>query len=115
MSSITCSQKCLICAAQCSKHKVLHIGDTGKQLSDHFSKRRYDIKNRPDNSELAKHSHESRNLNNDLNVTILQNNIKIAAARRYHEDKWIWKLKTLAPHGLNTEIADYAKEMYNFY
>ena len=51
----------------------------------------------------------------DLNVTILQNNIKTAAARRYHEDKWICKLKTLAPHGLNTEIGDYAKEMYNFY
>ena len=48
-------------------------------------------------------------------VIILQNNIKTAAARRYHEDKWICKLKTLALHGLNTEIGDYAKEMYNFY
>ena len=49
-------------------------------------------------------------------MTILQNNIKpAAAARRYHEDKWICKLKTLASHGLNTEIGDYAKEMYNFY
>ena len=40
---------------------------------------------------------------------VLQNNIKTAAARRYHEGKWICKLKTLAPHGLNTEIGDYAK------
>ena len=46
-------------------------------------------------------------LNNDLSVTILQNKIKTAAARRYHEDKRICKLKTLAPHGLNT--GDYAK------
>ena len=73
------------------------------------------LKNRPDNSELAKHFHESHNLNNDLKVTILQSNIKAAAAWRYHEGKWICKLKTLAPHGLNTEIGDYAKEMYNFY
>ena len=29
--------------------------------------------------------------------------------------KWICKLKTLTPHGLNTEIGDYAKEIYNFY
>ena len=70
---------------------------------------------RPDNSELAKHFHENHNLIDDLNVTILQSNIKTAATRRYHEDKWICKLKTLAPHGLNTEIGDYAKEMYNFY
>ena len=91
----------IIHAAQGSKHK--------------FSKHHYSIKNRPGNSELAKHFHESHNLNDNLNVTILQNNIKTAVARTYHEDKWICKLKTLAPHGLNTEIGDYAKKMYNFY
>ena len=64
---------------------------------------------------LQKNFHESHNLNDDLNVTILQNNIKTAVARRYFEDKWICKLKTLAPDVLNIEIGDYAKEMYNFY
>ena len=33
----------------------------------------------------------------------------------YDEDKWICKPKTLAPHGLNTGIGDYAKQMHNFY
>ena len=89
---------------------MLYIGQAGEQLSE-----RYDIKNRPGNSELAKHFHESHNINDNLNVTILQNNIKTAAGRRYHEDKWICKLKTLAADGWNTEIGDYAKEMYNFY
>ena len=62
-------------------------------------------------NEVAKHFHESYNLIDDLNVTILQNNIKTAVARKYHEDKWICTLKTLALHGLNTEVGDYAKEM----
>ena len=53
--------------------------------------------------------------NDNLTVTISQSNIKTATARRYHEGKYICKLKTLAPHGLNTEIGDYAKELYNFY
>ena len=110
----TCKEREIIYAAQCSKHKVFYIRHTGEQVSERFSKHRYDIKNRPDKSELGKHFHESHNLNNDLNVTILQNNIKTAAARRYHEGKWICNLKTLAPHVLNTEIGDYAKEMYNF-
>ena len=57
---------------------------------------RYGIKSRAGNSELAKHFHKSHNLNDYLNVTILQNNVKTAAARRYHEYKWICKLKTLA-------------------
>ena len=46
---------------------------------------------------------------------MLQNSIKTAAARRYHEDKWICKLKIFGPHGFNTEICNYAKEMYNLY
>ena len=64
---------------------------------------------------LKNNFHESHNLNDDLDLTILQNNIKTAAARRYHQDKWICKLKTLAPHVLNTETSDYAKEMYYSY
>ena len=80
-----------------------------------FLQTSYGIKNRPGNSELAKHFHDSHDLNDDLNVTILENNIKTASARRFHEDKWICKLKTVAPNGLNTEIGDYAIEMHNFY
>ena len=110
-----CKEREIIYVAQCSKHKVLHIRHAGKQLSERFSKYRCDIKNRPDNRKLAKHFHESHSLIDDLNVSILRNNIKTAAARRYHENKWICKLKPLAPHGLNIEIDDYAKEMYNFY
>ena len=110
-----CKERKIIYAAQCSKHKVVYIGHTGEQLSERFSKHRYDIKNMPDNNELAKHFHDSHNLNDDLNVTILQTNIKTADAQRFNEDEWICKLKTFDPHGLNTEIGDYVKEMYNFY
>ena len=49
-----CKEREIIYAAQCSKHKVLYIGDTGEHLSQRFCKHPYDIKNRPDNSELAK-------------------------------------------------------------
>ena len=35
----------------------------------------------------VRHFHKGHNLNDDLNVTILENIITFAAARRYHEDK----------------------------
>ena len=110
-----CNEKEIVYAAQYFKHKVLYIGHKGEQLSERFSKHCYSTKNKPENSDLGKHFHESHNINDNLNVTILQNNIKAAIARRYHEDKWICKLKTLALHSLNTEVGGYAKEMYNFY
>ena len=110
-----CKEREIIYAAQYSKHNVLYIGYTGEQLSERFSKHRYDVKNRPYNSELQNIFTKVMISNDDLNVTISQNNIKTAAARRCHVDKWICKLKTLVPHGLNTETGDCTKEMYNFY
>ena len=74
-----------------------------------MSKHRYNIKNKLENSELAKYFHQSHNTNGKLEVTILQNNIKTAAAQRSHEEKWISRLKNLAPHGLNTETGDMLK------
>ena len=56
-----CNEREMIYAAQCSKHRVLYIEHTGEQLSEHFRKHRYDIKSRPDNSELEKRFHESHN------------------------------------------------------
>ena len=110
-----CKEREVIYAAQSSKHKALYIGHIGEQLSERFSKQRYDIKNWPDNSELAEHFYKSHKINYNLNVTILQDNIKTATAGSYHGEKWICRLKTLTPQGLNIKIYDYAKEMYNLY
>ena len=104
-----CKERKVIYAEQCSRHKVLYIGQTGEQLLERFSKHCYDIKNKPDNSELAKHFHQSHNINDNIDVTILQTNIKIAAARRYREEKWISRQKSIVPHVLNTEIGDVLK------
>ena len=69
-STRNCKEREIIYATQRSQQKVLCIGHTGEQLSERFSKHRYDIKNRPKNSELGKNFDESVNLNDDLNGTI---------------------------------------------
>ena len=80
-----CKEREVIYAAECFKDKVWYIEHTEQQLSECFSKHRYDINNMPDNSEFEKHFHESHNMNDNLNVTILQNNIKTAAAQSIME------------------------------
>ena len=72
----------LIYLPQCSKPKILCTGQIGEQVSETFSKHHYDVKNRPDNRELVKDFHENHDFSDTLNGTILQNNIKTAAARR---------------------------------
>ena len=80
-----CKEREVIYTAECFKDKVWHIEHTEEQLSECFSKHRYDINNMPGNSEFEKHFHESHNMNDNLNVTILQNNIKTAAAQSIME------------------------------
>ena len=41
----------------------MYIRHAGEQLLEHFSKYRYNMKNRPDNSALPKYFHESHNIN----------------------------------------------------
>ena len=99
-----CNEKEVIYAAQFYKHKFLYIRHTEEKFSERFSKHATKLK-----------TGHTKMINDNLNVTILSNNIKAAFARRYHEDKRICKLKTSALHGFNTQISDYTKEMYNFY
>ena len=40
-----------------------------------FAKHRYDIKNRPKNSELAEHFHTGHNMEEDLDITIVQKDL----------------------------------------
>ena len=68
-STGNCKESEFFYAAQCYKHRVLYIGHTREQLSERFSKHRYNIKNRPDSSELSKYFHKSHNINDNLNVT----------------------------------------------
>ena len=72
-----CKEREVIYAAQCSKLYVLYVGRTGEQLSECFPKHHYNVKSKPDNSELAKHFHENHDINENLNVTTLKTKLKL--------------------------------------
>ena len=88
----------MIYAAKCLKHQKIYVGHTGECLRDRFSKHRYDIKNRPDNSELARHFHDKHTLD-DMKFTILQSDLE----------------RTFALDGINAGLGPYGKEMYESY
>ena len=106
----TCKTKGVIYAINCKKCNYMYVGHTGDSMAERFSKHKYDIKNRPQQNELAEH--KGHNIEKDLDIFILDHGIPDLKRREFLEDKFICKLQTMPPHGLNTKIGSYAKEMY---
>ena len=112
----TCSSRNLIYAVRCKKCKTFYIGQTGEKLQDRMSKHRYDIRKRPENSELAEHFHLNHDLNEPekyMEVFILQTGLLSEAEREHFEDRWICRLQALQPTGMNKEMHSYGIAMYN--
>ena len=109
-----CKTEDVIYAARCKKHDLIYVGHTGNSLANRFGKHRSDIKNRPDNCELAEHFHKGHD-KGDLEVCILQSGVKSLEERELQEEKWICKLQTLDPTGINKKVKHYAKDMYTAY
>ena len=97
---------------------MICVGERGVALSSTFSKHRYDIKNRPDNSEIAEHFHTGHQ-DGDMKVFLLQTGLSTSEEQReYHEDRWMCRLQSLQAansSGMNKKIKLYAKEMYSNY
>ena len=108
----TCSSEGVIYAVKCKKHGCIYVGQTGVPLRSRFDKHRWDIKNRPGNSDLVNHFHKNHQLK-DMEIFILQTGIQDGKEREFYEDKWICKLQTFKD--INTELHQYAKEMYGVY
>ena len=111
-----CQTRGVIYAARCKKCDELCIGQTHKSTNLRFSGHRYDIKRRPEkeNTELATHfSRCDHDFEKDMEVLILQSGLnKSKEEREFHEDRWICRLQTLKPSGINEKLNGYAKEMY---
>ena len=76
-------------------------------------KRRIYAKKRPDNSELTDHFHKDHSFDKDLEVLILQSGLTKSESQREHaEDRWICRLQTMKPTGINQKIQQYARDMY---
>ncbi len=92
-------------AAECTKHKKLYVGQTGRPLNCRFNNHRSDAKHRPYTCKLAEHFHEnSCSMDTDLRVSVLEQVSGSQALREYREDKWITRLQTQEPTGFNSNF-----------
>ena len=107
----------LVYAAECTKHHLLYVGQTKQKLSERFNGHRSDITCYPDRCELPNHFHtHGCDFDKDLRVTILEQHVTGSREiREFHEDKWILRLGTLAPNGMNKQVNTYGKIYQNLF
>ena len=112
-----CQTNNLIYAAICTRHDMICVGQTGTTLSSRFSRHRHDIKERPDNSEIAEHFNKNHE-DGDMKVMILQTGLTESQEQREHyEDRWICRLQSLRDgetSGMNKSIKIFGKEIRMF-
>ena len=108
----SCHTEGIIYAIRCKRCDLIYVGHSGDHMNKRFSGHKHDIKKRPIQSELATHCHGTHDPVKDLELFIIDHGIKDLRARERLEDYYICKLQTMAPHGMNTKINSYAKEMY---
>ena len=117
ISGGTCQSKNVIYAAECNKHNILYVGYTSTSVSQRFNKHRSDSKNDPSATELVRHFFNSQDCNFDRNlkVHILQQVEGNETDLGNFEDKWITRLDTKEPHGMNSTMGELAKTHYKLF
>ena len=114
MSKGTCAikgakprDKSVAYVVECTKHKLIYIGQTGDQINNRFNRHRSDIRCYPD-CELSKHfNNNDCDFEKDLKISILEKVKTSEAKRQYKEDQWIIRLDTSYPNGLNVHLSDF--------
>ena len=117
ISGGTCQSKNVIYTAECNKHNILYVGYTSTSVSQRFNKHRSDSKNDPSATELGRHFFNSQDCNFDRNlkVHILQQVEGNETDLGNFEDKWITRLDTKEPHGMNSTMGELAKTHYKLF
>ena len=102
-------------AAECTKHKKMYIGQTKRKLNLRFNNHRSDADKHPEHCKLAEHFHENdcNMMSSDLRVSVLEQVSGSSALREYKEDKWITRLQTQEPTGLNATFKTDFGPIYN--
>ena len=106
----------VIYGAKCRKHDMLCFGYTTNSLNERFNVHRSDIACKPNSCELVKpFSTNDCNFTSDLEISVLAYCNGSTEHMQLEEDKWITRLNSLQPNGLNEKLSPYGKLFYKLF
>ena len=110
------TDKNAIYAVECIKHNLICVGQTSQQLNERMNLHRSDIVLYPEKCELTQHYHYNDcNFDVDSKISILDIVPGSPERRLLEEDRWITKLNTHAPNGMNEKLSDFGKLYYDLF
>ena len=102
------TDKHVVYAVECLKHEILYVGKTINQVNQRMNGHRSDITHYPNRCELTKHFHdESCDFDNGIKISILEHVKGHGNKLLRQEDKWILRLGTKQPTGLNDQLSEF--------
>lgn len=109
MKKVCCTSSNVVYLLECQTCKLCYIGETKRNIAVRIKEHLYDVRRqKTDTSTVARHFTMHQQTNNpEISVSILQfikMNPDLEATtifRKQEEKKWIARLNTLAPNGLN--------------
>ena len=105
-----------IYAAECTKHNLICVGYSSQQTNQRFNLHRTEIASNARTCELVRHFADNNcDFDRDLRVSILDTVSGSTTNREFHEDKWITRLNTRAPNGINSRLSGFARLYYDLF
>ena len=103
----TCISTNVIYCTACTLCKKIYIGETGRRLADRFREHLRDVeKNNTDASKpVARHFNLPNHSHHNMTICGLSLHHGNTESRKHLEQKFIFQLGTLSPHGINERLS----------
>ena len=106
----------VIYAVRCTKHDIISVGNTTHQLNERMNGHRSQITTAPQSCELVSHFATCGcDFRKDVEISILEHVSGSPERMVLHEDKWITRLNTKAPYGLNVRLTCFGRLYFSLF
>ena len=103
--NFTCTSSNIIYCISCNKCSKLHIGETGRRLSDRFAEHLRSVRNKDVDKPVAQHFNSANHSISDMKVCAISSSSGGNDSRKRQERRFIFKLGITHPHGLNEHFS----------
>ena len=110
------SDRGVVYAIRCTKCDLISVGYTTTPLNERLNRHWYDVQNRPEACEVSQHFSSGKCcFKKDIEISILSRVQGSQARMELEEDKWITRINSRFPNGLNERLSQFGSLYYSLF